>query len=30
MRIQIDPRAVAFIKQKGGQVMITAPRSGGG
>jgi hypothetical protein len=26
MRIQIDPQAVEFIRQKGGQVTVTAPK----
>ena len=26
MRIQIEPPAVDFIRQKGGQVTVTAPR----
>lgn len=30
MRIQIDPQANAFIKQKGGQVTVTPPRAGAG
>jgi hypothetical protein len=30
MRIEIDPKASAFIKQRGGQVTVTPPRSGVG
>lgn len=30
MRIQIDPKAHAFIKRKGGQVTVTAPQPGMG
>ncbi|CAO0820555.1 hypothetical protein DFAR_1690010 [Desulfarculales bacterium] len=30
MRIEVDPQAIAFIKQKGGQVTVTPPSSGGG
>ncbi len=26
MRIQIDPKAVEFIREKGGQVTVEAPR----
>ncbi len=30
MRIQIDSQASEFIKKKGGQVTVTAPRPGVG
>jgi|GEM_PF-6286459 hypothetical protein len=26
MRVQIDPQAAEFIRRKGGQVTVTAPR----
>jgi hypothetical protein len=30
MRIEIDPKASAFIKKKGGQVTVTPARAGVG